>query len=144
MAITVTETGSIILHVNQGAPGTVTTDGVQALSNKELINPVVSGGLIEDPYTANSGAAFTIDLSNGCCQIITLTANCTYTFPAPEPGLGFTLIQKQDATGGRTTTFPANVLLQTFLPMDLGASIDLMRFVSDGTDWYCSVIGTGY
>ena len=41
-----------------------------------------------------------------------MTGNCTYTFsnpPASGVAGSFTLIQKQDATGNRTVTWPASV-----------------------------------
>lgn len=62
--------------------------------------------------TANSTTAYTIDLENGNVCNITLTANCTFTFsnpPASGKAGSFTLILRQDATGGRTTTWPASV-----------------------------------
>jgi hypothetical protein len=36
---------------------------------------------IEKTNTANTSTAYTIDLANGSVQILTLTGNCTFTFP---------------------------------------------------------------
>lgn len=61
---------------------------------------------------ANSGSSYTVNLENGNVFEITLTDNCTFTFSnAPVSGKAgsFTLILKQDATGGRVTTWPASI-----------------------------------
>jgi hypothetical protein len=58
---------------------------------------------------AAAGAARTVDLADGTLHRYTLTANLTLTFPAPEGGLSFTVVLVQDATGGRTVTWPASV-----------------------------------
>jgi len=61
----------------------------------------------------NSGASFDVDLDDGNVQEVTLTADCTMTFSNPAASgrvSGFTLVIKQDGTGGWTPTFPASVL----------------------------------
>jgi len=88
--------------------GDVTLAGTQTLSNKTLSAPVVTD-YTETTYSANTGSAYTISLSNGTVQKLTLTANCTYTFPTPVAGKSFLLKQMQDATGSRTATWPATV-----------------------------------
>lgn len=55
----------------------------------------------------NSGAAATIDWSNGDTQKITLTDNCTLTFSNVKEGQYLTLYVIQDGTGSRTLTYPA-------------------------------------
>jgi hypothetical protein len=140
-------TGGITLRVNQGGPGTLTPDGVQTLTNKTLVSPVIQGGLQEATHVANSGSAFTVSLTNGSVQVITLTANCTYTFPTPEAGRSFTLIQKQDATGSRTATFPASVKMPggtAFVPTATASKADLLTFTADADAWYCTVAGKDY
>lgn len=55
----------------------------------------------------NSGAAITIDWRRGRMQKVVLTANCTFTWTAPtEPGM-YALRIAQDATGGRSLTWPS-------------------------------------
>lgn len=147
MALTITEAGGLVLRVNQGGPGVLTLTGVQSMTNKTMVNPIMAQGYTEQTYTANSGSAFTVDFANGSLQIITLTANCTYTFPTPTAGRSFTLIQKQDATGGRTATFPASVLFPNGTPVVISSTAnkaDKLHFTADGTNWFCTVSGKGY
>jgi hypothetical protein len=59
-------------------------------------------------YTANSGAAITIDPANGPYQTITLTANTTITMaavPSSTTEKEFILELVQDGTGGRTVAW---------------------------------------
>lgn len=56
-----------------------------------------------------SGAAHTMS-SAALVHDITLTANCTLTLPATaNPGRRLTVLLRQDATGGRTVTWPTAV-----------------------------------
>lgn len=140
-------TGGIILRLDQGRPGTVTPTGAQTLQNKTLIDPLIGSGFRVQTHVANSGSAFTVDLANGSLQVITLTANCTYTFPTPEAGRSFTLIQKQDATSSRTATFPASVKMPggtAFVPTATALKADLLTFTADADNWYCTVAGKNY
>jgi hypothetical protein len=58
---------------------------------------------------ATSGAAQTIpDVSLYQMHDITLTANCTFTFPSNPKGKCFRLVIRQDAVGGRSCVWPAN------------------------------------
>ena len=87
-----------------------------------------------------SGAAQTLPApTSASMNRITLSANCTFTFPAATAGWSFLLVLDQDATGGRTATWPAAVkwpgaaapLLST------GASKrDVLSFACvDGSTW---------
>lgn len=55
----------------------------------------------------NSGTAMTIDWNNGLNQHVILTGNVTFTFSNGVSGRRYSLILKQDGTGGRTVTWPA-------------------------------------
>jgi hypothetical protein len=59
--------------------------------------------------TATTGAT-TLDLSTANFFNLTLTGNVTFTFSNPPSGkmMSFTIAAKQDATGGRTITWPAS------------------------------------
>jgi len=57
----------------------------------------------------SSGTALTIDFNNANCQVTTLTGNCTLTINNPQAGGRYILELKQDGTGSRTVTWPANV-----------------------------------
>ena len=87
---------------------------------------------------AASGAAHTFDLATGNHQHVTLTADCTFTMPAPGPGKSFTHWRRQDATGGRLSTYTGVLwtggVTPTFSP-DPGA-VDIVAFLSDGSSWY--------
>jgi len=59
--------------------------------------------------TATTGAT-TLDLSTANFFNLTLTGNTTFSFSNPPAGrmMSFTIAAKQDATGGRTITWPAS------------------------------------
>ncbi len=58
--------------------GTVVgTSDTQQLSNKTLIDPAITGAILEDVYSITDGAAFEIDPGNGSIQLITLGASRT-------------------------------------------------------------------
>lgn len=90
--------------------GTVvgTTD-TQTLTNKTVESGTFTNGYTEETVTANTSTAYTVDLANGSVQILTLTGNCTFTFPTPVAGKSFIMILKQDGTGSRTVTWPSSV-----------------------------------
>jgi hypothetical protein len=97
--------------------------------------------------TANSSTAYTINLTSGTIQIITLTGNCTFTFPTATAGKSFLLLLKQDATGSRTVTWPAAVKWpgNTAPTITSTASrLDKYVFTADGTNWYGSNGGQNY
>jgi hypothetical protein len=97
--------------------------------------------------TANSSTAYTINLTSGTIQIITLTGNCTFTFPTATAGKSFMLLLKQDATGSRTVTWPATVKWpgNTAPTITSTASkLDKYVFTADGTNWYGSNGGQNY
>ena len=68
-------------------------------------------GYHETLTTANSGAAYSVDLNGSNNFFITLTASCTFSFinASASSAHGFTMGVKQDSTGGRVTTWPASV-----------------------------------
>jgi len=87
----------------------------------------------------NSGATATIDWNNGQKQKITLTANCTLSFTDPVDGVSNFLIRVlQDATGGRSVTWPASVLWPGGVAPSLSSAAnarDIVSFYFDGTNW---------
>ena len=119
----------------------------QTLTNKTIEAGTFTNGYTEETVIANTGTAYTIDLTNGSLQILTLTGNCTYTFPTAVAGKSFTLLQKQDATGGRTVTWPASVKWPSGTAPTITSTAnkaDKFVFTSDGTSWYGSVAGLNY
>lgn len=55
----------------------VGTSDTQTLSAKTLVDPAITGTILEDVYTITDGAAFEIDPGNGSIQLITLGASRT-------------------------------------------------------------------
>lgn len=97
--------------------------------------------LLENVNTITaSGSALTLpDANVATMHDITLTANCTLTFPTARAGQSFSLRLKQDGTGSRTVTWPASVKWDSGTAPTLSTAanaIDAFAFVSfDGTRW---------
>jgi hypothetical protein len=129
--------------------GTLATlAGTETLTNKTVEAGTFTNGYTEEVATANTSTAYTIDLAGGSVQILTLTGNCTYTFPTPVAGKSFILVQKQDATGSRTVTWPASVDWPAATAPTLTATAlraDKFVFTAiDGSNWLGSVAGQNY
>lgn len=125
-----------------GPSGTIvgTTD-VQTMTNKTF------SGYTETVVTASTSTAYTINISSGTVQILTLTGNCTYTFPTATAGQSFLLYQLQDATGSRTVTWPAAVKWPSGTAPTLtstASKADIFGFTADGTNWIGRTIGQAY
>ena len=104
-------------------------------------------GYTEESVTANSSTSYTISLANGTVQFITMTGNCTFTFPAAAAGKSFSLFLIQDATGSRTATWPGTVKWPYGVTPTLtttATKTDRFVFTSDGTSWFGSVAGQSY
>jgi hypothetical protein len=107
----------------------------------------VAGDYKEGVVTANTSTAYTISLASGTVQILTLTGNCTFTFPTATAGKSFTLILKQDATGSRTATWPAAVKWPSGTAPTITSTAsksDKYIFTADGTNWIGSNAGQNY
>jgi len=105
------------------------------------------GDYKEGVVTANTGTAYTISTATGTLQILTLTGNCTFTFPTATTGESFTLFLRQDGTGGRTVTWPANVRWPGGTAPTITSTAsrqDKYIFTADGTNWYGSNAGQNY
>lgn len=121
--------------------------GAETLTNKTVEAGTFTNGYTEETATANTSTAYTIALANGSVQILTLTGNCTFTFPTVAAGKSFTLLLKQDGTGSRTATWPATVKWPGGTAPTITATaskLDKYIFTSDGTNWYGSNAGQNY
>jgi hypothetical protein len=117
------------------------------LTNKTIAAGTFTDGYTEETATANTSTAYTIDLANGSLQILTLTGNCTFTFPTATAGKGFTLLLKQDGTGSRTITWPSSVKWPASTAPTITSTAskgDKFVFVGDGTYWWGSNAGQNY
>lgn len=130
--------------------GIVGTTDAQTLTNKTIEAATFTNGYTEEVVTANTGAAYTIDLAGGSVQNLTLTGNCTFTFPTATAGRSFLLILRQDATGSRTVTWPS-VTNPVRWPAATAPTItatasrwDLYAFTADGTSWLGRTISQNY
>lgn len=107
----------------------------------------LNGDYKEAVVTANTGTAYTINIANGTVQILTLTGNCTFTFPTATAGKSFMILLKQDGTGGRTATWPASVKWPSSVAPTVTSTanrLDKYVFTADGTNWYGSLGGLNY
>lgn len=136
------------LDVSNGGTGvtTGTGSGSNVLSTAPTItNPTVTN-YVETLYSANTGAAITIDLANGTVQKLTLTASTTITMPTAVAGKSFVVILAQDGTGGRSVTWTTVAWPSATAPTITATASkkDIYSFFSDGTAWYGTTIGQVY
>jgi hypothetical protein len=109
------------------------------VNNPTITNYVESVVAIGTVTTTN-----TIALTNGTIQTATLTAAtaCTFTMPTAVAGKSFTLLLKQAAAVGTgTATFTSVKWGTAGAPTitSTAGKMDILSFVSDGTNWYGSV-----
>jgi hypothetical protein len=139
--------GAGVTQMTVSNTGVSFVNAVPLPSGSVLTNPTVTN-YTETLVTANTGTAYTINITNGTVQYLTLTGNCTYTFPTPVAGKSFMLIQRQDGTGGRTVTWPASVDWPGATAPTLTSTanrVDKFVFTAiDGSNWLASNAGQNY
>jgi len=98
----------------------------------------------------NTGTAATIDLNAGTFATATLTGNCVFTFSNPVSGASsFTLLLINDATAGRTITWPPAVrwpggTIPTRTTTANRADVYTFFTVNSGTVWYGNLAQYNY
>jgi hypothetical protein len=123
------------------------TSAVSAGTGQKLS---VAQTIVENVDTNNaSGPAVTLpDVTADTMHLITLTANCTFTFPTAAPGKSFLLAVVQDAAGSRTVSWPASVKWPGATAATLTSTpgkTDVLSFAcADGTHWLGFVSGQNY
>jgi len=103
-------------------------------------------GQVYAPYnTLTDGATITPDFNDSNNMIVTLAGNRAMANPSNlKDGASYTVIVKQDATGSRTLSFGTAFKWAggTAPTLSTGAnSVDILTFISDGTDLYGSFVG---
>lgn len=126
------------IHLGLGAVG---EGEVEIYADIELRRLAEGGEIVVTE--AASGSTEDIDLSAGTVKDLTLTADCTLTFSnAPAAGVAgsFTLLLRQDGTGGWVVTWPGSVVWPSGTPPMLtltADALDALTFltVDGGTVW---------
>ena len=116
----------------------------QTISSSVLSNPTITNYVETLQAVGTVGSTSTLALTTGTVLTATLTAStaCTFTLPAQSAGKSFILKLTQAATGMTTATFsaPTGAIKWpggTAPTITATASaIDIISFVSDGTNWY--------
>ena len=117
-----------------------TLENSVTLTNKTLSNPSIKDYTENTVAIGNTGSTHTFNLSTGTFQTATLNANCTFTMPTVATGKSFVL--KLTQGGSNTATFTNVKFAGGSAPtITTGSSkIDIISFISDGTNWYGNAI----
>lgn len=133
---TVTPTYSLTVPANS------LTDGGGGEAVLDYVTPAYGGQETLDIGTA-TGTAYAIDLAAGNVHDVTLSSDCALTFTGAtaDVACSFTLLLRQDGTGGRAVTWPATLVWSGGTAPTLtttAASVTALAFftVDGGTSWY--------
>ena len=137
--------GAGIANSTGSAWGTsYTTSGsgtVVALNNTPtLTNPTVTNYVETLQAVGTVGSTSTLSLTTGTVLTATLTAStpCTFTMPTATAGKSFILKLIQASSGMTTATFTSVKWPGGTAPTitATASAVDILSFVSDGTNWY--------
>lgn len=96
----------------------------------------VSGALYSRLVTVSPSSSVTVDWNAGNVQTLTLSSNSILTFSNGQAGGEYKLILNQDATGGRSVTWPSSVKWENKTTPTLTSitnATDMASFVFQGT-----------
>jgi hypothetical protein len=112
--------GNLRLHVD--STGAFSSDG-------QIFSTVQAKG--------NSSTAVTFNWNDANIQTVTMTGNATFTFSNPKSGASYQIIITQDATGGRTITWPTIHWEGKAVPSLTGTanSVDIVTLTYDGAKY---------
>ena len=146
----ITQTGSTALvagSIVSGAMVVIEYDGTrfQLLTPNSFVNPIIRGYTEIVTSSGTVGATATLSISAGTVLTATLTSAtpCTFTMPTSTAGKSFMLLLKQPAAGSATTATFTGVKFGTLGAPTITATVgkmDILSFVSDGTNWYGSIV----
>jgi hypothetical protein len=105
-----------------------------------LTNPTVTNYVETLQAVGTVGSTSTLALTNGTVLTATLTAStpCTFTMPTATAGKSFILKLIQASSGMTTATFTSVKWPGGTAPTitATASAVDILSFVSDGTNWY--------
>jgi hypothetical protein len=138
-ATTLTATGTTT--VTLPTTGTLATlAGSETFTNKTLTNPTVTNYVETLQAVGTVGSTSTLALTTGTVLTATLTAStpCTFTMPTATAGKSFILKLIQASSGMTTATFTSVKWPGGTAPTitATASAVDILSFVSDGTNWY--------
>ena len=111
-----------------------------SLGNLTTANVTVTNYIETLQAVGTVGASSTLSLATGTVLTATLTAStpCTFTMPTAVAGKSFILILTQAASGMTTATFTGVKYPGGTAPTitATASAVDILSFVSNGTNWY--------
>jgi hypothetical protein len=126
--------------------GSYQIGGSTVISSTREVQRVVLNSVAEKLYAfGNTGASPTLDISNGTFVTATLNANATFAFSlgtgVTSDAISFTLHLTNDATAGRTITWPIsvkwpNAVVPTRTTTASKTDVYTFYTFNGGTDWY--------
>lgn len=130
-------------------PDSMTGQVAELLDHSDDHAIIVASPVETVEVVASSGSALTLaDVFDATMHDVTLTANCTFTFPDAGAGKSFSVRLVQDGTGSRTVTWPASVKWDGGAAPTLSTAadaVDTFWFICfDGTRWEAGSGGTGH
>jgi len=150
------ETGEQGEQGEQGEPGIADWDDIPfgetpgTVAEGHTVVRNIDGGK-ETVSTPTSSSTQTINLANANVHDVTLTSDCTFTFTGATVGksCSFTLILRQNSTGGWVSTFPASIVWPSGATPNLSTSsnsIAILSFltIDGGTVWFGAMSGEGF
>ena len=136
--------GDVVDYIAYGA--TVVSTNLQKTGDTMTGNLTVSADLIITGYkethtdNGNTGTSQTIDISDSTLQTYTLTDDCVFSMPSADAGRSFTMLLKT-GNGSFTASFSNVKFPSNTAPIITTTAnrMDIITFVSDGTNWYGNV-----
>jgi len=113
---------------------------VTSVGNATVANVTVTNYIETLQAVGTVGSTSTLSLTTGTVLTATLTAStpCTFTMPTATAGKSFILKLIQASTGMTTATFTSVKWPGGTAPTitATASAVDILSFVSDGTNWY--------